>query len=167
MKPMFETSVDVQKCYDFLEGRERATYAEISAHLGRRINSQHDRHVLDGARRMLERDRGIVFVVERGVGVVKANNGQKANLSTTHPIDRIKKVTRKATKRQRLVNIQELSADERLAFAIGRVVLSAVGRSTMKSFRSQIKEQIDKSDGELVAVNQVLALPRHREPKKG
>jgi hypothetical protein len=44
----------------------------------------------------------------------------------------------------------------------GRVVLNAVGKSTLKSFRNQIAKEIEKHDGELIAVNQVLSLPRHR-----
>jgi hypothetical protein len=159
---MFETSIDTRKCFDFLAGRERATYAEISEHVGRRVNGPHDRHVLDSARRMLERERGIVFVVERGVGLVKASNGQRAALSTTHPIGKIKRVTRQATKRHRLVDVQGLSTDERLAFAIGRTVLAAIGKTTLKSFRSKIAKEIAKRDGELVDIRQVLTLPRHR-----
>ena len=166
MKPTFEVSSDVQKCCDFLEGRERASYAEISTHLGRRVNGR-DRYILDSARRMLERDHGLLFVVERNVGLTRATNGQRAELSTAHPIDKIKRVTRKATRRHSLVNVQSLTADERLAFAIGRVVLSAVGKSTRKSFRNLVKKEIEKRDGELVEVKQVLALPRHRRGKKG
>jgi hypothetical protein len=41
----------------------------------------------------------------------------------------------------------------------GRVVLNAVGKSTLKSFRNQIAKEIEKRDGELIAVNQVLSLP--------
>ena len=57
---------------------------------------------------------------------------------------------------------QALTADERLAFFIGRVVLNAVGKTTLKSFRNQIAKEIERDDGELVSVNQVLALPSPR-----
>jgi hypothetical protein len=162
MKPMFETSTDVQKCCDFLANKDRASYAEISHHLGRKVNSPHDRHVLESARRRLEKQQGVVFVVERGIGIVRATNGQVATLATTHPIGKIKRLTRKAKKRQGRVNVQELTADERLAFTIGRAILSAVDQTTLKSLRSRLAKEIEKRDGELVTINQVFALPRHR-----
>jgi len=164
MKSIFEASTDTQKCCDFLADKDRVSYNEISRHLGRKINGR-DRYVLESARRRLEKQQGVVFVVERGVGLVKANNGQKASLSTAHPIGKIKRMTRKAEHRQRLVNVQELSADERLAFAIGRVVLNAVGKTTLRSFRNKIAKEIEARDGELVEINQVIALPRHRGKK--
>src|SRR4029077_12786171 len=163
-KPSFETSVDVQKCIDFLRDKNRISYAEVSHHLGRKVNGR-DRYILQSARNQLEKQQDIVFVTERGVGLARATNGQCASLSTIHPIARIKRVTRKAERRQRLVNIQELSADDRLAFSIGRTVLAAVGKATLKSFRSQIQRELEKRDGEFVTPDHVLALPRHRKKK--
>lgn len=164
MKPTFETSTDTDKCYEFLANKDRASYVEISHHLGRKVNGR-DRYVLESARRRLERDRGIVFVVERGRGLTRATNGQIAALSTAHPIGKIKRMTKKAEKRQTRVNVQELDADERLAFAIGRVMIATIGKSTLKSFRSRIAKEIEARDGELVTVNQIIALPRHRRKK--
>src|SRR4051812_25532142 len=137
MKPSFEVSPDVERCCNFLESRDRASYTEISAHIGRKVNGR-DRYILDSARRRLESQRDILFVVERGVGLTRATNGQRATLSTSHPITKIGKVTRKAEKRQRRVNVQELDAEERLAFYVGRVVINAIGKNTLRSFRSRI-----------------------------
>ena len=71
-----------------------------------------DRYVLQSAARRLERE-GIVFVVTTGVGVSRANNGQIAALATDVPIEKIKRASRRARRRQQIVNIQELSADDR------------------------------------------------------
>jgi hypothetical protein len=159
MKPSFEISADVEKLVAFLSERERASYSEMSSLVGRRLNAR-DRYVLTSARRILENTRGIIFETERGVGIVRATNGQIADLATSHPINTIKRLTRRAQKRQTRVNIQDLTADERLAFAIGRVVLNAVGKTTLKSFRQQIAHEIERRDGELVSVQQVVSLPR-------
>ena len=60
------------------------------------------------------------------------------------------------------MNVQGLSEDERLAFYVGRVVVNAIGKSTLKSFRSQIKSEIEKHDNEPITLSQVAALRRHR-----
>jgi hypothetical protein len=161
-RPSFELSADVEKCCAFLESRDRASYAEISSHLGRRVNGR-DRYVLASARHRLESQRGIIFVTERGTGLVRATSGQIATLSTTHPINKIRRVTRKAEKRQVRVNVQELTDDERLAFYVGRVVVNAIGKNTLKSFRTRIKKEIEGRGGEMITINQVTALRRHRK----
>src|SRR5262249_43370139 len=117
------------------------------------------------ARRVLENRDGIIFAAERGIGIVRATNGQIANLATDHPINKISRMTRKAQKRQTRVNIQDLTSDERLAFAIGRVVVNAIGRTTLRSFRRQIAQEIEKRDGELISVNQIISLPRLKRQK--
>ena len=162
-KPTFESSTDVERCIVYLADRERASYDAMSRHLNRQINGR-DRYVLVSARRQLERDRGIIFVTERGIGIVRANNGQVATLATAHPIGRVKRITRQANKRQAHVNVQALTADEMLAFSIGRVVINAINKSTRRSFYRQISDEIKKRDNELpLTLDQVLTLPRHRK----
>lgn len=163
-KPTLEVSADVERVEAFLEGRPRATYAEISRHVGRVVNGA-DRYVLESARRRLER-RGIIFAVQRGVGLVRASNGQVAQLSTTQPIGKIARIRRRAKRREQHVDVQQLTADERLAFAVGRVVLHAIGQNTLRSFRSKIAKEIEQRDGELVGVQTLLTLPRFRKEKK-
>ena len=136
----------------------------MSAHVGRRLDGA-DRHVLVGARRILE-NRGTIFVVERGVGLVRANNGQVAVLSTTTPIDKIKRVIKRAKKREQHVNVQALSADERLAFYVGRSVIAAIGKTTLRSFRNQIAQQIKENEDEPIAVSQLVTLPRLKRKGK-
>jgi hypothetical protein len=95
---------------------------------------------------------------------VRANNGQVATLATAHPIGRVKRITRQANKRQANVNVQALTADEMLAFSIGRVVINAINKSTRRSFYRQISDEIKKRDNELpLTLDQVLTLPRHRK----
>jgi hypothetical protein len=169
-KPSFEVSSDVDKCTEYLANHDRVSYNELSSYLGRKINGR-DRYVLESARRRLERRRGVVFVVERGVGVVRATNKQVAQLSTDVPIRQVRRITNKAKKREIHVNVQELSEDERLAFYIGRVVVNAIGKNTLKSFRSQIKAEIERHGGEMIeshgggmiTLHQVAALQRHRK----
>ena len=119
MKPSFELHPDVEKLIGFLASRQRATYVEMSNFTGRQINGR-DRYVLQSARRHLESKQGICFAVERGVGLVRATNGQVAKLSTSQPIEKIRRETRRAGKRQTIVNIQALTPEDRLAFDVGR-----------------------------------------------
>jgi|SRR5215468_9896409 len=167
LKPSFETSRDVERCTDYLASHDRVSYNELSSYLGRKVDGK-DRYILQSARRRLER-RGVVFVAEHGVGVVRATNGQIAKLSTDEPIRKIRRITNKARKREQFVNVQALSADERLMFYIGRVVVNAIGKNTLKSFRNQIKTEIERQGGEMpergggaMTLFQVAALPRHR-----
>jgi hypothetical protein len=162
MKPAaFELSRDVEKLVAFIGDRQSASYVEMSVHIGRTINGR-DRYVLDSARRVLER-QGKIFVAERGIGVRRATNGQIAVLSTSHPIDKTRRVTRRAKKRERHVNVQQLADDERRAFYLGRLVLEIIDRDTSRSFRNQIRVEIDKREGEVVSLNQLAVLPRHRQ----
>jgi hypothetical protein len=158
--PAFEMSRDVERLVDFLSSHQRASYAELSRLTGRKIEGR-DRHVLSSARRVLER-QGIFFAVERGVGVVLATNGQVATLSTTHPIERIRRTTRTAKKRQAHVNIQNLTADERQSFDISRSILTAVTQTTSRKTRTLLAKEIEKNDGGVVSLQSVLSLPRHR-----
>lgn len=160
-KPSFEASPDVEKCEEYLLKRDRVSYDELSAHLGRQINGR-DRYILQSARRRLEQ-RGIFFVVERGVGLVCASNRQVARLSTDAPIGKIRRIAGRAKKREVHVNVQDLTEHEREEFYIGRVVLNMIGKNTLRSVRSQIKAQIEKQGDEPVTLQQITALRRHRK----
>ena len=52
-------SKDIEACCEFLRGRQRVTYQDISLHLDRNVQGR-DRYILTSARRRLERI-GIVF----------------------------------------------------------------------------------------------------------
>jgi hypothetical protein len=164
MKPSFEISGDVTRIVDHLQTHDGASYNELRTLVKRDVQRK-ERYVLTSALRILERS-GRLFVTERNVGVALATNGQRATLSTTHPISKIGRVTRKAEKRQRGVNLQELTEEERLAFDIGRSVLAAIRQNTSKSLRTMLAREIEKRDGGMVAINSVLALPRHRKKEK-
>ena len=160
-KPSFEANPDVDRCIDYLRRHDRVSYEELSRYLGRVINGR-DRYILQSARRRLER-QGTFFVVEHGVGLVRATNKQVASLATDDPIGRIKRIAGKAKRREVHVNVQALSEDERLAFYVGRVVIDAIGKNTLKSFRSQIREEIKRHGDEPITLTQLTALRRHRK----
>jgi hypothetical protein len=128
--------------------------------IGRKVDGR-DRYVLASARRILER-RGVFFAVERKIGLVRATNGQVATLSTAQPVDKIRRTTRVAQRRQTQVNIQDLSADERMKFDIYRSVIQAVKQNTSRQTRTLLAKEILKNDGGIVSINSVLSLPRHR-----
>src|SRR5262249_33659713 len=141
----FEMSQDIEACCEFLRSRHRASYQDISTHLGRDVRGR-DRYILLAARRKLER-KGIVFVVETGIGIVRATHPQIAQLSTKQPIDKIGRVTRRAKKREQLVDIQQLSDEQRLAFNVGRAVLGAIEQAVRVAFRNEAKREVQKEDG--------------------
>jgi hypothetical protein len=114
-------------------------------HLGRNIQGR-DRYILTSARRKLER-LGIVFVPETGVGVVRASHPQVAHLATKAPIEKIARTARRAKKREQLVDIQQLTAEQRLVFNIGRAVLGAVEQGVRLALRNEIKKEVEKADG--------------------
>ena len=84
--------------------RERATYKELSQHLDGDVQRR-DRYVLESARRKLERE-GVAFVCETGVGLVSADDRQIAELSTGVPIEKIRRTTKLAKKREKLADVQ-------------------------------------------------------------
>lgn len=149
-KPRFEASTDVETCTDYLRKHHAdgiITYAAMSQATGRDIAGR-DRHILQSARRRLERE-SIVFVVETGQGISRASDQQVATLSTDVPIAKTKSITRTARKRQRAVNVQNLTDDQRAAFYVGRAVLGAIEQATRKAFRNALSPAVNTTGGPL------------------
>jgi hypothetical protein len=160
MKPSFEISADARKLAEFLKDRERASYLEMNRRTGRIIDGR-DRYVLYAAARYLQREYDIVFVAERGVGIVRATNGQVATLSTDGAIRKTGRIVRRAKKMQPIVNSQELTGDERDAFFIGRAVVQALDYSIGRKARSRIAAEINDR-GEAIDVKDVITLFQKR-----
>jgi hypothetical protein len=161
MKPSFEVSPNVARIVDYLMTHDSASYYELAQLIGRDVQKRY-RYILSSALRILERQHNRLFMVAHGVGVTLCTNSQRAELSTTVPIIKIRRITRRAAGRQRSVNIQTLTAEERLAFDIGRSVLAAIQKDTSQSLRNMLAREIEKQDGGVFAINSLLALPRHR-----
>lgn len=163
LKPRFEVSTDTEKCCDFLRTRQQATYLEISQHLGRDVRKR-DRYVLEAARRKLERE-GIVFVVQTCIGVIRASDAQVAQLSTDVPIGKIGRTIKRAKKRERVVNLQNLTAEERAAFYVGRAVLGAMSQADRLAFRNLLRKEADNTDGP-VPIERTIELFSKLRPNK-
>ena len=161
MKPSFEVSPDVRKLAEFLRDREKASYAEMNPRTGRNINGT-DRYVLYGALRHLQREHEIVFVVERGIGITRATNGQVAALSTDHTIRKTGRVIRRGRKMQPIVDSQALTSDQRDAFFIGRCVLQMLDVTVGRKMRSKIADEIKDRGGEAVDIKDVIGLFQKR-----
>jgi hypothetical protein len=161
MKPSFEVSPDVRKLAEFLRECEKASYAEMNRRTGRNINGA-DRYVLYGALRRLQREHDLVFVVERGVGITRATNGQVASLSTDHIIRKTGRVIRRGRKLQPIVDTQALNNDQRDAFFIGRAVTQMLDATVGKKMRSKIADEIKDRGGEAVDIKDVVALFQRR-----
>jgi hypothetical protein len=156
MKPSFEVSPDVRKLCEYLEQRDHASYNDMNRLLGRFVNGR-DRYVLVSAMRRLQREQGIVFVVERGVGVRRATNVQIATLGTDTVITKSHRIVNRGKKLHPLVNPQALTAEEREAFWIGKSVTQAMSITMSRKMRRDIKEELDKQ-GEEIDVTSVVAL---------
>lgn len=157
MKPTFELSEDVRKLVEFLEPREHASYPEMNRRVGRNLNGA-ERYVLTSARRVLERDSGKVFVTERGIGIRRATNGQVARLSTDHVVNKTRRVVRQGKKRDALVNVQSLDADDRDAYYIGRAVRQMLDATVGRKMRSKIAQEIQDRGGEPIDLTETIGL---------
>lgn len=156
-KARFEISEDVEKCCKYLRDRKRITYAELSKELGRDIKKR-DRYVLESARRRLERE-GIVFVVETGVAVVRASDPQIASLSTEAAIDKTRRAAKRAKKREKIVNPQALSAEERTEFNIGRAVMGLLRQTVRTAVRNEITKAVNAdSEGAPLDIAKTLSI---------
>lgn len=166
-KPRFSASPDVDTCVEFLRQHHPKgliTYAAIATATGRDVVGD-DRYILASARRRLERE-GIVFVVETGKGIKRATDAQLASLSTDAPISRTRRIAKTAKKRQRAVNVQNLSANERAAFYVGRAVLGAIEQATRKAFRNRLAPAANTS-GEPIPIKQTMELFKKLRPNGG
>lgn len=162
-KPRFSASPDVDTCAEFLrqhQGKELITYAAIATATGRDIAGD-DRYILQSARRRLERE-GIIFVVETGKGIRRAKDAEIATLSTDAPISRTRKIAKTAKKRQRAVNVQNLSNEQRAAFYVGRAVLGAIEQATRKAFSNQVRAA--NTTGEPMPIKQTMELFKKLRP---
>ena len=162
MKPSFEVSPDVRKLAEYLREREKASYAEMNRRTGRNINGT-DRYVLYGALRHLQREHEIVFVVERGIGITRATNGQVASLSTDHVIRKSGRAIRRGRKMQPIVDSQALTSDQRDAFFIGRAMTQMLDATVGRKMRSKIADEIKDREGEAVDIKDVVALFQRRD----
>jgi hypothetical protein len=147
-KPSFQANPDAAKLANYLRDRNRASYFEMSAAVSRDIQNR-DRYVLTGARRILERE-GIIFVVERGVGLIRADDAQIAVLSASHPLGKIKRVTQVAQRRQDFVNIQGLTAEQRTDWDVSRSLLSIIRLHSSRAFRNKVEKVVLEQDGGMV-----------------
>jgi hypothetical protein len=161
MKPRFEASADVEKLCDYLRSKSRATYREMSQLLGRDIQ-QRERYILESARRRLERSN-IMFVVETGVGLVRASDAQVASLATDIPINKIRRAAHRARKREKIVNVQQLSEHDRAAFYIGRAVLGAITQASGRAFRNQVVKATAAGDGPIPLVDTMKLFAKVRQ----
>lgn len=163
-KPRFSASPDVDTCVEFLrQHRDKGliTYAAIATATGRDITGN-DRYILQSARRRLERD-GIIFVVDTGKGLRRATDAQLASLSTDAPISKTRRIAKAAKKRHRVVNVQNLSDDERAAFYIGRAVLGTIEQATRKAFRNRVAQPVNTT-GEPISIKQTMELFKKLRP---
>lgn len=146
-KPRFEASPDVEACCEYLRhNRDRGLIAyDALSRVTKRDISGKDRHILASARRILERE-GTIFVVETGKGLRKASASEIAKLSTTAPILKTRRIAKQARKRQSVVNVQEMSDEDRAAFYIGRAVLGAIGQAASRAFTNRVKEASENAD---------------------
>ncbi len=155
-KPMFEISPDVLHLIEYLRSKSRAGYTELSRLVKRDLQGR-DRYVLESARKVLKKD-GIVFVVERGIGLVRATHPQMASLSTTNAIVKTKRHMRRAKQIEDIVNVQSLSDDERLEFNVGRAVVGAIRQSVRTAFRNEARRAVMENNSEPIPVKQTLDL---------
>lgn len=156
----FEVSPNARILAEFLLPLEQATYDEMNKLIGKKINGN-SRHILYRALRQLQRDHEIIFVVDRGVGLVRATNAQVATLSTDHVAHKVRRTVHRGKRMQPIVNTQELTSDQRDAFYIGRAVTQMLDAAVGRKMRSQVAEEI-KDRGEAVDISRVVALFKKR-----
>ena|GEM_PF-5917361 len=149
-KPRFESSADVEKCVSYLRKNKNdglLSYADLSKVTGRDIVGK-DRYILTSARRILERD-GLMFATQTGKGVILASDAQKAELSTDGAIIKTRRIARVARKRQRSVNIQSLTDEQRMAFWVGSAILGAIDQAASRAFKNRVEEVSNASDARI------------------
>lgn len=160
-KPSFETSVDVEKLVRLLEEHDSATYEEMNRLTGRKIDGL-DRHILYSALNILQREQERVFVNERGVGYVLAENNQVASLSTDHVIQRTRNIVKKGRRLQPLVKTQGLTNEERERFFKNRAVTQMIDHSISRKMRKEIADEVAARGGDMVDVDQLTILFKKR-----
>lgn len=125
-----ELSIDAKKVYDALilvpEGSV-IEYSYLSNILQRDI--QKKRGILATARRMAQRELGLIFDCISNVGLKRLNSSQIAEKVTTQPFRRIKSTVRSTVGQMHCIKHEELTNDEHVRVIASRSILEMIADS--------------------------------------
>lgn len=132
-----ELSVDTQllvkrlkKCAE----DEMVTYDELSGIIGRDVTAK-ARHILDSARRILQRQDRMVFECVHGQGVKRLNDSAMANLGE-HGIKRIRGISKRTARKIACSDYENLSNEDKIK---SNASLSMLGALSMMTAPKKLK----------------------------
>jgi len=157
-KPQFQLSVDVRLLSQMLaesDPDQVHSYERMSEIVGRDI--QANRSILQSARRVVQRDHGIVFATVSRVGIQRITGGDVVR--TTDGV--IKKIRRSAKRQlgvlQCVGDTGELTRDEMTSLNLSMSMMGAMRQATSSKSIKQVESAVSSS-GEPLAIAKTLEM---------
>lgn len=150
-------SEETRKIFEFLaeinEGGE-VSYEEIATALGKQEFTTKLRGSLAAARKRLIREKGIVFGVNRAVGLKRLTPAEIVDASRGG-IHRVSRQCRRSMKTLGCADFQRLSADEKIKHNASMSIYGALAASSSLSSIKRI-ETVVKNSGEILSLSATI-----------
>ena len=142
----YEVGLLVERLAKLVE-REQITYEELSKLLGENAQSERNRGRLASARRIVEREHGIVIVPIRNVGLMRGDNA--AITATGHAtIKHVRSVSRTRLKALGCVDVGKMNNEEKIQFNTVASHLGVLkefsGTAAVKKIESAVQATADR-----------------------
>lgn len=150
MKTIPELSVDAQvlaKRLEQLKVDETVSYAELTALIKRDVRNG-ARHVLATARRIVLRDRKMVFECVCKLGVKRLNDSDIASIHE-HSIRHIHKTARNTSRKQLCADYEKLTNEEKVKLNSGLSFMGALSIMTTRPKIKQLENRVSEEHGKL------------------
>ena len=159
-RPDFTQSLETQEIVRLLADDKHAalfTYDEICKSSG--ANDKDDvRASISSARRILQRDKGIVFVTIIGEGIRRATDAEIVD-STARDVSGIRRTSRRGI--ERLSKVRDLSGlprDKKTQFNLATSSLALIHHVTTPSAQAKIESKVEKQNEKLPVAETLAAL---------
>lgn len=153
--PTFRMSANtrflVQELEKLKEG-DRISYADLCSIAGLSLSNL--RSPLDTARTILMRDQGIVFGVERGIGLIRLNESEIL-ASTSQEIKGIRQKARKGIKKLAATDYNKMTPQEQLQYTIKGAVFAMSNEAASSRGQKKIAAVAEATKAKELPISQV------------
>lgn len=153
----YEKSADAKVLESVLAEAEigaTITYDELSKSIGRNVR-EHALASLRTARQGVLKDKGIVFGVERGVGLVRLDSAGIVK-STESDRLRLQRGAKRSIRKLAVVDFESLDADGKRAHVVASAQMGAIAMFSHKNASNKIEKHV--TDSRQLAIGETLKM---------
>ena len=159
-RPAFQPSIDTQMLVDVLTKAtigETVTYEKLSEAISQDVRRARGYGFMTSARRITERDHGMVFEAVPNVGLLRLDDvGIVGNVE--RGVKRVHRATRRGLNRLSRVAYDKLESPDRIRFNTTASHLGVLHEVTSASSRKKIAKAAEKADDKLPMAKTIEAI---------